>query len=237
MNSAAYLLKYFLDEEATNDSETFNFPDLSAAMVEVHEVLTFAEASGDKEAGSAARCLDDLWQKLVRAYNRSNNPTAYTISILRGVVELSNADEMALRIAKRLLGDKVSAYPQERRESVQELVASLPDALKTLSVPSELKQYVLLLAREVQWALGWYEETGDFKLDAAFSKLQSALFVVVTSSTEPEQRNGFLSFLKERLLPCITAVSLLLGVPKAAIDDISLFVPQIGHSNQQVSTE
>lgn len=234
MNSAAYLLKYFLGEEATNDSETFNFADLSAAMVEVHEVLTFAAASGDKEAGSAAKCLANLWQKLVSSYNRSK-PIAYTIP--RGVVKLDNASEMALRIAKRLLGDKVNTYPQERREGVQELVDSLPDALKTLSVPSELKQYVLLLAREVQWALDWYEETGDFKLDVAFSKLQSALFVVVTSSTEPEQRNGFLSFLKEKLLPCITAVSLLLGIPKAAIDDISLFVPQIGHSNQQVSTE
>ena len=105
MNSAAYLLKYFLGEEATNDSETFNFADLSAAMVEVHEVLTFAAASGDKEAGSAAKCLANLWQKLVSSYNRSK-PIAYTIP--RGVVKLDNASEMALRIAKRLLGDKVN---------------------------------------------------------------------------------------------------------------------------------
>lgn len=228
MNSAAYLLKFFLDE---SDDEQFYFVDLSAAMVGVDEVLKFTAANGDEEAGSASKCLQYLWQ-CVEASFRTGTPVA-----VKGSVSLRNDGEMALRIAKRLLGDKVNTYPQERRDGVQELVSSLPDALKTLSVPSELKQYVLLLAREVQSALDWYEETGDFKLDVAFSKLQSALFVVVTSSTEPEQRSGFLNFLKEKLLPCITAVSLLLGVPKAAIDDINLFAPQIGHSNQQESTE
>ena len=236
MNSAAYLLKYFLGEEATNKDEEFKFADLSASMAEVDEVLSAAAASGDKEAGSAARCLLDLWKAVVATFNRFEHSDP-NIPIPQGVVALSNECEMALRIAKRLLGDKVNGYPQERRDSVQELVDFLPDALKQLSIPSELKRYVLLLAREVQVALDLYDTTGDFKLDVAFSRLQSALFVVATSSTEPEQHNSFMRFLKDKLLPCITAVSLTLGVPQAAINDINLFTPQIGQSNQQMSAE
>ena len=230
VNSAAYLLKYFLGEEATDDSEVFNFADISAAMVQVDEVLTFAAASGDKEASSAAKCLSALWKVVGDIFRRSRHGV-HSATSYRGIVGLSNECEMALRIAKRLLENKVTGYSKERRDSVRELVDSLPDVLKPLSVPAELKRYVLLLAREVQAALDLYDATGDFKLDTAFSRLQSALFVVVTSSTEPEQRNGFLSFLREKLLPCITAVSLILGVPQAAIDDINLFAPQIGHSN------
>lgn len=240
MNSAAYLLEYFLDEDidvdAKSDIGMFRFADLSAAMVEVDDTLSAAAASGDKEAGTAANCLSALWVDVVESFNRTQGRGADS-SLQQGLVSLSNECEMALRIAERLLGDKVNRYPQERRDSVQELVNSLPDALKPLSIPSELKRYVLLLAHEVQIALALYDTTGDFKLDDAFSRLQSALFVVATSSTEPEQHNGFMSFLKDKLLPCITAVSLTLGVPQAAINDINLFTPQIGQSNQQTSAE
>ena len=236
MNSAAYLLKFFLGEGATSDSETFMFGDLSAAMAEVDEALSAAAASGDKEAGSAAKCIWDLWWAVGEIFHRDKNRDP-NIPIPQGAVELSNECEMALRIAKRLLGDKVNVYPKERRDSVRELVGSLPDALEPLSVPSELKRYVLLLAHEVQVALDLYDTTGDFKLDAAFSRLQSSLFVVATSSTKPEQHKSFMSFLTQKLLPCITAVSVTLGVPQAAINDINLFAPQIGHSDQQTSAE
>ena len=236
MNSATYLLQYFLDEEEASDIDVFKFADLSAAMAEVDETLSAAAFGGDKEAGSAVNCLSALWAYLVEAFNR-NKMAGVTTEIKQGAVSLSNECEMALRIAERLLGDKVNRYPQERRDSVQELVNTLPDALKPLSIPSELKRYVLLLAHEVQIALALYDTTGDFKLDDAFSRLQSALFVVATSSTELEQHNGFMSFLKDKLLPCITAVSLTLGVPQAAINDINLFTPQIGQSNQQSSAE
>lgn len=236
LNSAAYLLKYFLGEGGTGERQVFRFGDLSAAMAEVDEALSAAAANGDKEAGSAAKCIGNLWWAVGEVFHRHNNRDS-TIPLPQGNVGLSNECEMALRIAKRLLGDKVNAYSKERRDSVQELINSLPDALKQLSVPPELKRYVLLLVREVQVALDMYDSTGDFKLDAAFSRLQSALFVVATSSTEPEQRKGFMSLLREKLLPCITFVSLMLGVPQAAIADINLFAPQIGHSNQQTSAE
>ena len=235
MNSATYLLQFFLDEDEASDIDAFKFADLSAAMAEVDETLSAASFGGDKEAGTAVNCMSALWVDIVEAFTRKR--TIGTTTIKRGAVSLSNECEMALRIAERLLGDKVNGYPQERRDSVQELVNSLPDALKPLSIPSELKRYVLLLAHEVQIALVLYDTTGDFKLDDAFSRLQSALFVVATSSTEPEQHNGFMSFLKDKLLPCITAVSLTLGVPQAAINDINLFTPQIGQSNQQTSAE
>ena len=235
MNSAAYLLQFFLDEEEASDIDVFRFADLSAAMAEVDETLSAAAFAGDKEAGTAVNCLSALWVDIVEGFTRKR--TIGTTTIKRGAVSLSNECEMALRIAERLLGDKVNGYPQERRDSVQELVNSLPDALKPLSIPSELKRYVLLLAHEVQVALSLYDTTGDFKLDVAFSRLQSALFVVATSSIEPEQHNGFMSFLKDKLLPCITAVSLTLGVPQAAINDINLFTPQLGQSNQQTSAE
>ena len=236
MNSATYLLQFFLDEEESSDIDVFRFADLSAAMAEVDETLSAAAFGGDKEAGTAVNCLSALWVDIVEAFTRKRT-MGTTTTIKRGAVSLSNECEMALRIAERLLGDKVNGYPQERRDSVQELVNSLPDALKPLSIPSELKRYVLLLAHEVQIALALYDTTGDFKLDDAFSRLQSALFVVATSSTELEQHNGFMSFLKDKLLPCITAVSLTLGVPQAAINDINLFTPQIGQSNQQSSVE
>lgn len=236
INSAAYLLKFFLGEGATSDSETFRFGDLSAAMAEVDEALSAAAASGDKEAGSAVKCIASLWRAVVEVFNR-NRTKDFNKPIPHEPIGLSIECEMALRIAKRLLGDKVNAYPEERRESVRELVDSLSDALKPLSVPSELKRYVLLLAHEVQVALGRYDATGDFKLDAAFSRLQSSLFVVATSSTKPEQHKSFMSFLTQKLLPCITAVSVTLGVPQAAINDINLFAPQIGHSDQQTSAE
>ena len=236
MNSATYLLQYFLGEEETGDIDEFGFADLSAAMAEVDETLSAAAFSGDKEARTAVNCLLSLWVYLVEAFNR-NKKEGTTTRIKQGVVSLSNECEMALRIAERLLGNKVNEYPQERRDSVQELVDSLPDALDPLSIPSELKRYVLLLAHEVQIALAVYDATGDFKLDVAFSRLQSALFVVATSSTEPEQHNSFMSFLKDKLLPCITAVSLTFGVPQAAINDINLFTPQVGQSNQQTSAE
>lgn len=236
MNSAAYLLQYFLDEEETSDINVFSFADLSAAMAEVDETLTTAAANGDREAETAANCLLTLWKYIIEAFN-SSKPRGSNSALSQGVVSLSNECEMALRIAERLIGDKVNGYPQERRDRVQELLHSLPDVLKSLSIPSELKRYVLLLADEVQLALLMYDLTGDFKLDAAFSRLQSALFVVATSSTEPEQHNSFMSFLRDKLLPCITAVSLTLGVPQAAINDINLFTPQIGQSNQQTSAE
>ena len=236
MNSATYLLQYFLGEEEASDIDEFGFADLSAAMAEVDETLSAAASSGDKEARTAVNCLLSLWVYLVEAFNR-NKSAGTTTRIKQGVVSLSNECEMALRIAERLIGDKVNGYPQERRDRVQELLNSLPDVLKSLSIPPELKRYVLLLADEVQLALFMYDLTGDFKLDAAFSRLQSALFVVATSSTEPKQHNSFMSFLRDKLLPCITAVSLTLGVPQAAINDINLFTPQIGQSNQQTSAE
>lgn len=236
MNSAAYLLKFFLGEGATGNGEVFMFTDLSAAMADVDDALTAAAASGDKEAGSAAKCLSSLWRTVVEVFNR-NRTKDFNKPIPHEPVGLSVECEMALRIAKRLLGDRVNAYPEERRDSVRELVDSLPDALKPLSVPSELKRYVLLLVHEVQVALDLYDTTGDFKLDVAFSRLQSSLFVVATSSTKPEQRKSFMSFLTQKLLPCITAVSVMLGVPQAAIDDINLFAPQIGHFDQQTSAE
>ena len=144
-------------------------------------------------------------------------------------VSLSIQDRMALRTAERLLDQGPEQYPQERRTDIRSMIDDLPSLLNDITLPQSLKEYIARLAREVRIALDEYDLTGDFKLDIAFTRLQTSLNVAATVSKDDGSRKKMVDFLKKKVSPCLAAGALVLGIGA----DVR---PQIASSQQASNT-
>lgn len=178
-NAATYVKRFLLANKA--DGVTYRFPDVSGAMAEVDSTLRTAAAAGDEDADLACRCLADIWYNISVAWERNQR----SMEMMDSKIPISTEDRMALRIAERLLDASAAEYPPERRDRIRELIADVPGLLKTVTLPKELKEYVARLVREVGTALDEYDLTGDFKLDIAFTRLQTSLNIIAAT---PQRR-------------------------------------------------
>ncbi|MBW3093070.1 hypothetical protein KIH79_09080 [Bifidobacterium sp. 82T10] len=219
-------MKRFLMADGTG--MTFRFPDVSGAMAEVDSALRTAAAAGDEDADLAVRCLDGIWYNISVAWERNGRSMEMTDS----KVPLSVESRMALRTAERLLDSNAAEYPQERRERIRELVAGVPDLLKSVTLPRELKEYVARLAREVGTALDEYDLTGDFKLDIAFARLQTSLNIIAATPKDERSQRTVMEFLKSRVVPCVAAAGFALGV----FADSATILEYLGYSPAQVES-
>jgi hypothetical protein len=147
-------------------------------------------------------------------------------------VPISNEDRMALRTAERLLDARAAEYPQERRDSIRELVADVPGLLKAVTLPKDLKEYVARLVREVGTALDEYELTGDFKLDIAFTRLQTSLNIIAATPKDEKSQRTVMEFLQKRVVPCVAAVGFALG----ALADSATILEYLGYSPAQIES-
>lgn len=228
MNSATFLLNFFLAQSGGKESVPRNYADLAAALADVDAALHVADINGDEEAKLAASCMPELWKTLSTECLKNNNDFTYT------VFSLKKQDQMALLTAKRLLDSKVAEYSEERRASIKELVDGIPGLLRELTLPEQLKLYVLRLVQEVDLALTEYETTSDFKLDVAFSRLQTSLNSIAVVPKPQEQQNKLVEFFNNTLIPCLTVLSLATGIPNDALQSYQIYT-QIDSSSQQTS--
>lgn len=226
LNAARVLLNFF-----GSGSSTIRFRDLINAYAEVSRFFSEAKADGDEKASIVVEWLPNLWDCIAQAFDGC----AEYVGPYMGV-EFSSQCRMSLLIAEEMLDGKTSTYSAIRREKVKQLLDSLPDELDQLSLPQELHLYVLRLAREVRVALDEYAITGDFKLDAAFSRLQSQLFVVATHLPNETQQNRFVQFLTDKFIPCMTALSLTITSASGGMNLKSMIAQQIQSSALQTST-
>lgn len=123
-------------------------------------------------------------------------------------------------------------YPQERRDSIRELVADVPGLLKAVTLPKDLKEYVARLVREVGTALDEYELTGDFKLDIAFTRLQTSLNIIAATPKDEKSQRTVMEFLQKRVVPCVAAVGFALG----ALADSATILEYLGYSPAQIES-
>lgn len=213
VNAATYVKRFLLANKA--DGITYRFPDVSGAMAEVDSTLRTAAAAGDEDADLACRCLADIWYNISVAWERNQR----SMEMMDSKVPISNEDRMALRTAERLLDARAAEYPQERRDSIRELVADVPGLLKAVTLPKDLKEYVARLVREVGTALDEYELTGDFKLDIAFTRLQTSLNIIAATPKDEKSQRTVMEFLQKRVVPCVAAVGFALGALADFRDD------------------
>lgn len=204
-NAATYVKRFLLANKA--DGVTYRFPDVSGAMAEVDSTLRTAAAAGDEDADLACRCLADIWYNISVAWERNQR----SMEMMDSKIPISTEDRMALRIAERLLDASAAEYPPERRDRIRELIADVPGLLKTVTLPKELKEYVARLVREVGTALDEYDLTGDFKLDIAFTRLQTSLNIIAATPKDEKSQRTVMEFLQKRVFPCVAAVGFALG--------------------------
>ena len=228
MNSATFVLNFFLTESGDTGSGPRNYADLAAALADVDTVLYVAAINGDEEARLASSCMSVLWNTLTDEYKNNNNDFVYP------VYSLGTKEQMALHTAKRLLDSKVSEYTAERRASIKELVDDIPGLLSELTLPEQLKLYVLRLTQEVDLALKEYKTIGDFKLDVAFSRLQTSLNSIVVVPKPQEQQNKLIEFFNNTLIPCLMVLNLASGIGYNSLQSYQIYT-QIGSSSQQTS--
>lgn len=228
MNSATFVLNFFLKQPGDKESEPRNYADLAAALADVDTVLYVAAINGDEEAQLAASCMPELWATLTDEYKNNGNGFAHS------VYSLNTQDKMALHTAKRLLDSQVAEYTVERRASIKELVDGIPGLLSELTLPEQLKLYVLRLAQEVDVALSEYEATSDFKLDVAFSRLQTSLNSIAVVPKPEEQQNKLVTFINKMLIPCLTVLHLASGIAYNSLQSYQIYT-QLGSSSQQTS--
>ena len=226
VNAATYVKRFLLANKA--DGITYRFPDVSGAMAEVDSTLRTAAAAGDEDADLACRCLADLWYNISVAWERNQR----SMEMMDSKVPISNEDRMALRTAERLLDARAAEYPQERRDSIRELVADVPGLLKAVTLPKDLKEYVARLVREVGTALDEYELTGDFKLDIAFTRLQTSLNIIAATPKDEKSQRTVMEFLQKRVVPCVAAVGFALG----ALADSATMLEYLGYSPAQIES-
>lgn len=187
-NAATYVKRFLLANKA--DGVTYRFPDVSGAMAEVDSTLRTAAAAGDEDADLACRCLADIWYNISVAWERNQR----SMEMMDSKIPISTEDRMALRIAERLLDASAAEYPPERRDRIRELIADVPGLLKTVTLPKELKEYVARLVREVGTALDEYDLTGDFKLDIAFTRLQTSLNIIAATPKDEKSQRTVMEF-------------------------------------------
>lgn len=228
MNSAAFVLNFFLDRKGKVGGTACRYADLVAALADVDAALDAAANNGDEEAKLAVYSMSELWVTLTHEYMNRKEDFDHS------VYSISTQAQMALRIAERLLAAKVGEYSEERRASIKELVDGIPGLLSELTLPEQLKLYVLRLAQEVDVALSEYEATSDFKLDVAFSRLQTSLNSIAVVPKPEEQQNKLVAFINKMLIPCLTVLHLASGIAYNSLQSYQIYT-QLGSSNQQTS--
>lgn len=225
-NAATYVKRFLLANKA--DGVTYRFPDVSGAMAEVDSMLRTAAAAGDEDADLACRCLADIWYNISVAWERNQR----SMEMMDSKIPISTEDRMALRIAERLLDASAAEYPPERRDRIRELIADVPGLLKTVTLPKELKEYVARLVREVGTALDEYDLTGDFKLDIAFTRLQTSLNIIAATPKDEKSQRTVMEFLQKRVFPCVAAVGFALGFSA----DSATVLEYLGYSPAQIES-
>lgn len=225
-NAATYVKRFLLANKA--DGVTYRFPDVSGAMAEVDSTLRTAAAAGDEDADLACRCLADIWYNISVAWERNQR----SMEMMDSKIPISTEDRMALRIAERLLDASAAEYPPERRDRIRELIADVPGLLKTVTLPKELKEYVARLVREVGTALDEYDLTGDFKLDIAFTRLQTSLNIIAATPKDEKSQRTVMEFLQKRVFPCVAAVGFALGFSA----DSATVLEYLGYSPAQIES-
>ncbi|RBP98484.1 hypothetical protein CRD60_01050 [Bifidobacterium aemilianum] len=232
MNSAAFVLNFFLNGFDGSEGEQFKYSDLVTALADVDNSLTTAAANGDEEAKLAIQCINGLWDSITTEF--SQHPST---GFITARFSLNTESQMALRIAERILAAKVGEYSPERRDSIKKLIEGIPELLSEMTLPQELKLYVLRLTREVETALEEYAVTSDFKLDLAFSRLQTCLNTVAVVPKPEEEQGKFITFLNNKLIPCLMAVSLFADIGYTGIETYQFFAPRIAPVSQQTSAQ
>ena len=207
MKSGEFLLRYF----AADETKLFPLPAVVGAMVDVDRTIRAAAAVGDEDARDALEYIDPLWVSIVTSVNRSS------VTEFKSATSINAAMRLALRMADRLTPVPDACDAQEQRDRLLDLVDSIPPLLADLDVPRELKEYILQLSNELRYALDHFEATGGFCVHEAFARLQASLNTLFTSVRNENDRKKASTFVKEKLVPCVTAITLLLGVPGATL--------------------
>lgn len=228
MNSAAFVLNFFLDRMDNVGGTSCRYADLVAALADVDAALDAAANNGDEEAKLAVSIMPELWATLTQEYMNRREDFDHS------VYSISTQSQMTLRIAERILAAKVGEYSEERRASIKELVDGIPGLLSELTLPEQLKLYVLRLTQEVDTALTEYEATSDFKLDVAFSRLQTSLNSIVVVPKPQEQQNKLIEFFNNTLIPCLMVLNLASGIGYNSLQSYQIYT-QIDSSSQQTS--
>ena len=118
------------------------------------------------------------------------------------------------------------------------MIDELPSLLNDITLPQGLKEYIARLAREVRIALDEYDLTGDFKLDSAFTRLQTSLNIAATVSKDADSQGKLVEFLRTKVCPCLAAGALVLGATADGTTVLDYFGvrPQISSSQQALNT-
>ena len=232
--NAAKFVKNFLLTANEEQNGTFSIADVSGAMSVVEQTIRVMAEAGNEDAQLASTCLDSIWMDIWAAYDRGGRSR----EMYRSNVSLSVQDRMALRTAERLLDQGPGQYPQERRDDIRSMIDDLPSLLNDLVLPQSLKEYIARLAREVRIALDEYDLTGDFKLDIAFTRLQTSLNVAAAIPQNEESLGKLVGFLKTKVVPCLAAGAFALGVLSDGATVLDYFGdrPQIPSSQQASNT-
>lgn len=233
MNAAKFVKNFLLTANEEQNGK-FTISDVSGAMSVVEQTIRAMADADNEDAQLASTCLDSIWMDIWAAYDRGGRSREMS----KSNVSLSVQDRMALRTAERLLDQGPEQYPQERRDDIRSMIDGLPSLLNDLALPQSLKEYIARLAREVRIALDEYDLTGDFKLDIAFTRLQTSLSVAATVPQDDGSREKLVDFLKTKVVPCLAAGTFALGAVAdgATVLDYFGVRPQISSSQQTSNT-
>lgn len=233
MNAAKFVKNFLLTANKEQNGK-FTISDVTGAMSVVEQTIRAMSDSGNEDAQLASTCLDSIWMDIWAAYDRGGRSREMS----RSNISLSVQDRMALRTAERLLDQGPERYPQERRDDIRSMIDDLPSLLNDLTLPQSLKEYIARLAREVRIALDEYDLTGDFKLDIAFTRLQTSLNVAATVPQDGESQKKLLKFLRAKVVPCLATGAFALGVVADGATVLDYFGahPQIPSSQQASNT-
>lgn len=232
--NAAKFVKNFLLTANEEQNKTFTIADVAGAMSVVEQTIRAMSDDGNEDAQLASTCLGSIWMDIWTAYDHGGRSREMS----KSNVSLSIQDRMALRTAERLLDQGPEQYPQERRTDIRSMIDDLPSLLNDITLPQSLKEYIARLAREVRIALDEYDLTVDFKLDIAFTRLQTSLNVAATVSKDDGSRKKMVDFLKKKVSPCLAAGALVLGIGADGVGILDYFDvrPQIASSQQASNT-
>lgn len=83
-----------------------------------------------------------------------------------------------------------------------------------------------------QRSMEMYELTGDFKLDIAFTRLQTSLNIIAATPKDEKSQRTVMEFLQKRVVPCVAAVGFALG----ALADSATILEYLGYSPAQIES-
>lgn len=75
-------------------------------------------------------------------------------------------------------------------------------------------------------------KTGDFKLDIAFTRLQTSLNIIAATPKDEKSQRTVMEFLQKRVVPCVAAVGFALG----ALADSATILEYLGYSPAQIES-